>query len=81
MCRCVAVSMRRCVDARFRAITPPLLRPDTLRPHHTDRELSRADPAQTQQLQMQAMSSADILPGATETQQMRVLVPAGVSAR
>jgi hypothetical protein len=28
---------------------------------------------------MQAMSSADILPGATETQQMRVLVPAGVS--
>jgi AP-1 complex subunit gamma-1 len=29
---------------------------------------------------MQAMSNADIAAGATETQQMRVLAPAGVSA-
>ena len=28
---------------------------------------------------MQAMSSADVAAGATETQQMRVLAPAGVS--
>lgn len=36
---------------------------------------------QTQQLQMQAMSSTTVNPGSTETQQMRVLAPAGVSLR
>ncbi|ORY34120.1 putative gamma-adaptin [Naematelia encephala] len=35
----------------------------------------------TQQLQMQAMSSADIAPGGTETQQMRVLAPPGAQVR
>lgn len=35
--------------------------------------------SQTQQLQMQAMSNQNVAGGATETQQMRVLAPAGVS--
>ncbi|RSH78568.1 clathrin associated protein complex large subunit [Apiotrichum porosum] len=35
----------------------------------------------TQQLQMQAMSKTDVGPGATETQQMRILAPAGASIR
>ncbi|RXK40134.1 AP-1 complex subunit gamma-1 [Tremella mesenterica] len=35
----------------------------------------------TQQLQMQAMSNTDIAAGATETQQMRVLVPVGAQVR
>lgn len=39
--------------------------------------MNKAD-KQTQQLQMQAMSSPDVAAGATETQQMRVLAPAGV---
>lgn len=34
---------------------------------------------QTQQLQMQPMSRPDVNPGATETQQMRITAPAGVS--
>ncbi len=36
-------------------------------------------PRQTQQLQMQPMSHPDVDPGATETQQMRVTAPVGVS--
>jgi len=36
-------------------------------------------PLQTQQLQMQPMSRQDVSPGATETQQMRVTAPVGVS--
>ncbi|WVR07142.1 hypothetical protein IAU60_004183 [Kwoniella sp. DSM 27419] len=35
----------------------------------------------TQQLQMQAMSSADIAPGSVETQQMRIQAPAGAAIR
>ncbi|ORX36765.1 adaptin N terminal region-domain-containing protein [Kockovaella imperatae] len=35
----------------------------------------------TQQLQMQAMSNTDIAAGATETQQMRILAPAGAQIR
>ncbi|WVQ80505.1 hypothetical protein IAT38_002610 [Cryptococcus sp. DSM 104549] len=35
----------------------------------------------TQQLQMQAMSSADVAPGGVETQQMRIHVPAGAAIR
>ncbi|WOO77074.1 AP-1 complex subunit gamma-1 [Vanrija pseudolonga] len=35
----------------------------------------------TQQLQMQAMSKSDVLPGSTETQQMRILAPAGAQIR
>ncbi|WWC70337.1 uncharacterized protein I206_104287 [Kwoniella pini CBS 10737] len=35
----------------------------------------------TQQLQMQAMSSSDISAGSTETQQMRINVPAGAAIR
>src|SRR6266702_5125312 len=34
---------------------------------------------QTQQLQMQPMSRPDVNPGTTETQQMRITAPAGVS--
>ena len=34
---------------------------------------------QSQQLQMLPMSSPDVNPGATETQQMRVIAPVGVS--
>jgi hypothetical protein len=34
---------------------------------------------QTQQLQMQPMSRPDVNPGATETQQMRITAPVGVS--
>lgn len=37
-----------------------------------------ADHDQTQQLQMQAMSNADIEAGTTETQQMRITAPVGV---
>jgi AP-1 complex subunit gamma-1 len=37
------------------------------------------DRQQTQQLQMQPMSRPDVNPGATETQQMRITAPAGVS--
>lgn len=33
---------------------------------------------QTQQLQMLPMSNADVAPGATETQQLRVTAPVGV---
>jgi len=36
--------------------------------------------SQTQQLQMQAMSNTTVNAGSTETQQMRVLAPAGVSS-
>jgi AP-1 complex subunit gamma-1 len=36
---------------------------------------------QTQQLQMQAMSKSDVAPGATETQQLRILAPAGSQIR
>ena len=36
-------------------------------------------PPQTQQLQMQPMSRPDVNPGATETQQMRITAPVGVS--
>lgn len=36
-------------------------------------------PLQTQQLQMQPMSRPDVSPGTTETQQMRVTAPVGVS--
>lgn len=36
-------------------------------------------PLQTQQLQMQPMSRQDVNPGATETQQMRITAPVGVS--
>jgi len=35
----------------------------------------------SQQLQMLPMSNPDIYPGATETQQMRVMAPAGASVR
>lgn len=38
-----------------------------------------ADGTQTQQLQMLPMSNSDVQPGATETQQMRVMAPPGVS--
>lgn len=37
------------------------------------------DRQQTQQLQMQPMSRPDVNPGATETQQMRITAPTGVS--
>lgn len=36
-------------------------------------------PPQTQQLQMQPMSRPDVNPGVTETQQMRITAPVGVS--
>lgn len=36
---------------------------------------------QTQQLQMQAMSNSDIVAGGTETQQLRIAAPPGVSFR
>lgn len=36
-------------------------------------------PQQTQQLQMLPMSNPNVSPGATETQQMRVVAPVGVS--
>ncbi|WWD17404.1 hypothetical protein CI109_101845 [Kwoniella shandongensis] len=35
----------------------------------------------TQQLQMQAMSNTDVSPGSVETQQMRVIAPAGAAVR
>lgn len=35
----------------------------------------------TQQLQMLAMSNGDVLPGATETQQMRIIAPPGAAVR
>jgi len=41
--------------------------------------LSSYDRQQTQQLQMQPMSRPDVNPRATETQQMRITAPVGVS--
>jgi AP-1 complex subunit gamma-1 len=55
--------------------SPTLQVPDGVYPFF----LFSANRQQTQQLQMQPMSRQDVNPGATETQQMRITAPIGVS--
>lgn len=78
LARFTALDQTGVKNVNFQAAVPKVITYNTL---FFDAIMLTYNLPQTQQLQMLAMSNGDVTPGATETQQMRVIAPPGAQVR